>query len=99
MPTLLTQTVHRLAHWLARKTAPAGLVSAAGAGPAFVDAFRRQRPPTPHELLAELKHTAFACASINAAVCASFPPRLYVAGRRDQPRPRCLTRALNRAAE
>jgi HK97 family phage portal protein len=27
--------------------------------------------------LRELRHTAYACASLNAAVCASYPPKLY----------------------
>lgn len=65
----------------------------------FVDAFRRQRSPTPLELLTELKNTAFTCASINAAVCASFPPRLYVATHDGQAAPRCLTKSLPRAVE
>jgi HK97 family phage portal protein len=68
-------------------------------GPSFLDAFNRMRQPTPSELLAELKSTAWACASINAAVCASFPPRLYVITNRGQPEPRCLTRSLGRAEE
>jgi HK97 family phage portal protein len=54
----------------------------------------RPHPPTPLELLAELKSTAWTCASLNAAVCASFPPRLYVSTRPGQPVARCLTRAL-----
>ncbi len=44
----------------------------------MIDAYQRRREPTPLELLREWKNTAFSCASINAAVCASFPPRLYV---------------------
>jgi HK97 family phage portal protein len=58
-----------------------------------------QREPTSHELLAELKNTAFACASINAAVCAAHPPRLYVATHESQPRPRVATRGLDRMVE
>ena len=43
--------------------------------------------------MAELKGTAWTCASINAAVCAGFPPRLYVATTKGEPPPRCRTRA------
>jgi HK97 family phage portal protein len=46
-----------------------------------------------------LKNTAWACASINASVCASFPPRLYVATRPGEARPKCLTKALRPATE
>lgn len=83
----------RLRCWLRGKSLPAYLGSA-GPGPSYVDAFRRRREPTPQELLAELKGVAWACISLNAAVCASFPPRLYVTTAADQAAPRCATRAL-----
>jgi HK97 family phage portal protein len=74
-------------------------VSAAVAPPGpFVDAYHRVRTPTPSELLAELKNTAWTCASLNAAACATYPPRLYVSTRSGQPAPRCLTRALDAPA-
>src|SRR5260370_31126122 len=53
---------------------------------------RRSRQPTPNDLLAELKNTAWACANLNASVCASLPPRLFVTLGPDLPPPRCLTR-------
>ena len=56
---------------------------------------RRHRQPSPIELLAELKSTAWACASINASVCAAHPPRLFVSVAPGLPRPRCLTRSLD----
>lgn len=87
----------RLARWLRPKTAPA--VLAGGPWSGVIDAYRRQREPTPSELTAELKHTAWACASINAAVCANHPPRLYVATHDGQPRARCLTKSLGPAVE
>ncbi len=59
-----------------------------------LDAYRRHRAPTAGELLGELKNTAWTCASINAAVCAAFPPRLYVTTGREQAPPRCGTRGL-----
>lgn len=43
------------------------------------------RSPTSRELLNELRTTAYACASINAGACATFPPRLYA--RLDQANP------------
>ncbi len=63
-------------------------------GSDFIDAHRRQREPSPRDLLAELMHTAWACASINASVCASHPPRLYVSTSPGQAAPRCATRPL-----
>src|SRR5687768_5697698 len=82
---LLARALVRLAGWLGRTP---------GAYTTFTSASTRSRAPTPAELLAELKSTAWTCASLNAAVCASFPPRLYVrtAG---QPAPRVRTRALS----
>lgn len=38
--------------------------------------------PADYELLAELRGTVYACASLNASVCASFSPRLYYRGAR-----------------
>lgn len=72
---LIMNLFQKLLHWLRRKNAPAYLP--AESGPSFLDAFRRSRVPTATDLLQELKNTAWTCASINAAVCASFPPRLY----------------------
>jgi hypothetical protein len=87
----------RLARWLTRKTASAPLAAAA-TGPLALDAYNRHRVPTSGELLAELKNTAWTCATINAAMCASCPPRLYVTTARGQAPPRCRTRALAPAA-
>lgn len=86
--------LHRLATWLAGKTAPAAVRLTGVDRPSFVDAYRRLRNPSALELLAELKNTAYACASLNAAVCASYPPRLFVSTRPGEPEPRCLTRTL-----
>lgn len=79
--------------WLRPKAVPSFL-SPTQAAPAL-DAYRRHRQPTPVELLGGLKGAAWSCATINASVCASFPPRLYVATGKDQQPPRCLTRALD----
>src|SRR5262245_18014534 len=84
--TLLARALVRLAGWLGRDP---------GAYTVFTSGPPRSRPPTPAELLAELKSTAWTCASLNAAVCASFPPRLYVRTAGGQPAPRTRTRALS----
>lgn len=88
----MNRFLHRLARWLARKTAPAAL--AATPTVPLLDAYRRHRAPSAAELLAELKGTAWTCASINAAVCAAHPPRLYVRTTPGQQAPRCATRAI-----
>lgn len=79
--TLLT----RLASWLAPPAPRAG-----GSLPVP----SRSRPATAGELLAELKNTAWTCASLNAAVCASFPPRLYLRSPAGATRSRWPTRSL-----
>jgi Phage portal protein len=99
MRTHLAALLSRLAGWLRPKAMPAALTGSQWSGTSFIDAYRRNRSPTPNEILAELKNTAWTCASVNAAVCASFPPKLYVTTRADQPPPKCLTKALPAAAE
>src|SRR5437870_1049372 len=96
MPTQIATALARLSRWLHAKFAPPGLAGNQWTGTGFVDAYKRNRNPTPNEQLAELKNTAFTCASINAAVCAAYPPRLYVATHRGQPAPKCLTKRLDR---
>jgi HK97 family phage portal protein len=49
--------------------------------------------------MAELKGAAWTCASINAAACANYSPRLYVATHPEQPAPKCRTRALDPGAD
>jgi HK97 family phage portal protein len=91
----MKQTLHRFARWLARKTAPPYLPAVGSLLP--LDAYRRRLAPTGYELLCELKNTAWTCASINAAVCAASPPKLYVQTNPGQPAPRCLTRNIDAA--
>ena len=55
----------RFARWLARKTAPGYLPTPTTS---LADVYRRRHTPTAGELLAELKSTAWTCASINASV-------------------------------
>ncbi len=91
----MKQFVHRLARWFAAKTAPASLTS--GSGNFAHETYRRTRAPSSLELLQELKSTAWTCASVNAATCASHPPRLYVSTLPGRPAPRCATRAVDSA--
>src|SRR5262245_29103876 len=87
--TLLASALTRLAGWLA----PAALRPRHLAG--WQPLPGRAVAPGPADLLAELKSTAWTCASLNASACASFPPRLYVVTRPGQSAPRCLTRSLD----
>jgi HK97 family phage portal protein len=91
--------LHRFAVWLAHKTNPPVLAGGQWSGTSFLDSYRRNRNPTPNELMAELKGAAWTCASINAAVCAAYSPRLYVTTQSGEPTPRCLTRSLDRTTE
>jgi HK97 family phage portal protein len=96
MPLSLGILRAALAAWLSPKSVPASLTGGQWSGTSFVDAFQRNREPTANELLAELKSTTFACASINASVCAAHPPRLYVATHdAAQAEARCLKRTLD----
>ncbi len=91
--------LHRFANWLARKTAPFSLRGGQWSGTSYTDRFKKYRNPTPNELLAELKNTAWACASLNASTCASYPPSLYVVTRHNEPEPKCQTKALRPETE
>ena len=93
---MLKPLLHRLGRWLAGKTAPWSLGGAQWTGTSFVDSFKRLRNPTPNELMAELKATAWTCASINASVCAAYPPRLFVSTGRHHPEPKCASKSISR---
>ena len=86
----------RLLGWFRRKAIPQSLAGNQWTGTTFVDLYRQLRNPTPNELQAELKNTAWTCASLNAAVCASFPPKLYVTTRPGEAQPKCLTKDVSR---
>src|SRR4051812_30146083 len=84
--TTLVALLSRLAGWLAPPRPPSsGWPMPAG----------RSRSPSASDLLAELKSTAWACASLNASACAAFAPRLYVTTSPGQAPPRRLTRTLS----
>jgi len=76
---------------VAKAIAPSAIAPQTPRGGFYVDSYRRVRQPTPTELLLELKNTAWTCASLNASVCASYPPKLYVTTSRHQPEPKCHT--------
>src|SRR5215831_14860386 len=100
---LMLNFLHQVRTYFARrlrsKNIPASLTGSQWSGTSFVDTYHRNKTPAPNELQAELKSTAFTCASINAAVCASFPPRLYVTTHPGEPEPKCLTGPVDFATE
>ena len=87
--------LNSFARWLYRKTMPQALLGRQWSGTHYVDNYKRTRNPSPNELLAELKGAAWTCISMNASVCAGFPPQLYVATRRGDPQPKCATRSID----
>ena len=91
MPMPFSRAFGRVRRWLRPKA-----LASQGAYTTIstMETGRTRRQPTAAELLGELKNTVFTCASINAAACAAFPPRLYVATLERQPPPKCSTRAL-----
>jgi HK97 family phage portal protein len=100
MRTALANTLSRLASWLRPKSAPSSLSGNQWTGSSYIDAFQRNRQPNNNELLAELKGTAWTCATINASVCAAYPPKLYVATfTGSQPVPKCPTRPISAKAD
>jgi hypothetical protein len=92
MKRLIAKTMMRFAHWLTKKSTTVNWTDYRPSD--FIDQFRRVRAPSIRELLDELKNTAWTCASINAAVCASNPPKLYVKTGEGQPEARCRKKAL-----
>jgi hypothetical protein len=82
-----------------RKSAPAALTGGQWSGTGYVDAWKRTRNPSPNELMVELKGVAWACASINAAVCASHPAALYVASQVGDQSAKCATKAITPGTE
>jgi HK97 family phage portal protein len=88
-----------LARRLEGKRLPGALTGGQWTGTTYTDSYQRHRNPTPNELLQELKGVAWSCISLNASICANYPPKLYVATQRHQPPAKCLTRGLVPAAE
>jgi HK97 family phage portal protein len=100
MSTSFASLFARFARFVRPKSAPAALTGNQWSGTNFIDSFKRERNPTANELMAELKNTAFTCATINAAVCAAFRPRLYVATEPTlQAQARCYTKPIDARTE
>jgi HK97 family phage portal protein len=95
----IARTLHSLARWINPKSAPDALTGRQWTGTNFVDSYKRTREPSPNELLAELKNTAWSCASLNASHCAIYYPRLFVITNPGQSAPKCATKSLNRRTE
>jgi HK97 family phage portal protein len=93
---LLGNALEALGRWLSGKSAPPALRQPAWRGSSYIDRYKRNREPTPTELMEELKGIAWSCASINASVCAAYPPSLYVRTGKSQPLARCATRPVQR---
>lgn len=57
-------------------------------GSPYTDIFRKDRAPTPRELVQQLVGTAYACATLNSDLVASTPLKLYVATRPGEEQPK-----------
>ncbi len=86
----LTRWLGGLLRFVQRRAVPVAPTMPAGS---LLDPSRALREPTPTELLGELRATAWTCATLNAAVCASHPPRLFVQTAPGQADPLCRTRS------
>src|SRR5947209_10726518 len=99
MRKVLAHVFNRFGRWLGPREAkaiPAALTGGQWSGTNFIDTWQRNRTPTPNELMAELKNTAWTCASINAATCAAYPPSLYIAySTATEEVPKCKTKKLD----
>lgn len=91
--------INRLAAWLYHKTTLAPLTGGQWSGTTYIDSFNRRRAPSANELMAELKGTAWTCATLNAAACASHSPRLYVKTSADEAQPKCLTKPVSKKTD
>jgi HK97 family phage portal protein len=75
------------------KSAPAGLglfgSGGTAYGPSYTDRYRKQRVPTPAELIAQYRNAVYTCVKLNANGRAGVAQKLYVQTRRGDPRPKC----------
>jgi len=88
-----------VASWIMPKAMPRALAGGQWFGTNYTDLYKRNREPTPNELMAELKGSAWTCASLNASVCANYYPRLFVATEVGQRAPRAPVKAIDRLTE
>jgi integrase len=96
---MFERTRQALASWIAPKAMPRALAGGQWFGTNYTDLYKRNREPTANELMAELKGTAWTCASLNAAVRANYYPRLFVTTQTGQAAPRAPVKALDRRTE
>jgi hypothetical protein len=76
-----------------------GYGSSYGYGPSFSDAFKLRRGPSPAELVEAYKSLVYACVNLNANGVARVPLRLFAVTKSGQPKPKCLTEGVGRAAK
>lgn len=100
MLSALADTLELLAAMATKSTtgAPPRVPAAGDSSWGTIDHFRKIKEPKPADLLAQLKGIAYACATLNASVCAQHRPRLYVVTNKGAAAPKCPTRPLDHAA-
>lgn len=64
-------------------------------GAAFTDRWRKDRPPTPLELITELVGIAYVCADLNASTVAGIKLQLFVRTRKGERKTRWATRKIS----
>jgi HK97 family phage portal protein len=64
-------------------------------GPAYTDRYKKQRIPTPAELVAQYRNAVYTCVRLNAEAGACVARKLYVQTRRGEPRPKCKIKGLS----
>jgi HK97 family phage portal protein len=96
----LRDTINRLApaERYEQKAMPKALAGPQWSGSGWTSSGQK-RAPTNNELIAQLKATAWTCASLNAQTCATYAPKLYVATSRGQAQAKCGVRPLERRKE
>src|SRR5262249_25812508 len=99
MRNFIANALTGLANRIRGKAAPPAVHGNQWSGTSYVDAYKRNREPTPNEMLAELKGTAWTCITLNAAACARYMPTLYVCTNKNQPTPKCFTKSLTKKQE
>lgn len=78
---LIKLPIETVAKKAIKKSSPYGM---GGSFPAFVDQYRRQRAPSPQNLVEEYEEVAYTCANLNATTVASTPLRLFLQSSKGQ---------------
>jgi phage portal protein BeeE len=93
----LTLTPNGIGDFVSKSDQPIGassVLSSQPLGAAFTDVFRKDRAPSPRELIQQLVGTAYACATLNSDLVASTNLRLYVSTRPGDPQPKSYLRPI-----